>query len=334
MRLLPAALAVLATIVQPARAGELEDKGRVVSLGGGVTMQLVLVPPGAFTMGSSEEALKTVRWRWPELKEEMTADEAPAHKVTISKSFWMGKHEVTVAQFRRFAEDKAYQTGAEKGGALRGAVVVTAETAKNEAFAARTMRDASWRNPFFRQTDDHPVTCVTWHDAQAFVAWLNAFDKAKPPNATYRLPTEAEWEYACRAGAPTHYQWGDDPDKGKGWCNAADLVAKKAFPAWTAFFWDDGFLYTAPVGSFRPNAFGLHDMHGNVWEWCQDWHGPYKADDQTDPTGPDVGAERVVRGGGWDASPATVRSAFRGRNQPSLAINNVGFRIVLAPGPL
>jgi formylglycine-generating enzyme required for sulfatase activity len=301
-----------------------------VDLGGGVKMTLVLIPAGTFTMGSTEEDLKAVRQKWPEVKDGWFTDEKPAHKVTISKAFWMGKQEVTVGQFRRFVEAMGYRTDAEKGtGSTKGAVVTTEGKVK-------IAEDASWRNPYFKQTDDHPVVCVSWNDARAFVDWLNATDKARPARATYRLPTEAEWEYACRAGTTTWYQWGDDPDKGKGWCNAADLTAKKVFPDWTdwtRFNWDDGFVYTAPVGSFKANAFGLHDMHGSILEWCQDWYGQYKEGDQTDPGGPESGEPRVLRGGSWNNYAWLLGSASRHRYPPVSRGDDVGFRVVLAPGP-
>ncbi len=325
--LLSAAFAVLSAVAILSGCGEQAPKERVVDLGGGVKMALVLIPPGTFTMGSTtEEELKVVRQKWPEVKEEWFAGEKPAHKVTLSKAFHMGKHEVTVGQFRRFVEAAGYKTDAEKG------------TRRNGAFVFAEGRwefgeGGSWRRPYFQQTDEHPVVCVTWNDARAFVDWLDASDKAKPAGATYRLPTEAEWEYACRAGTTTCYQWGDDPDKGKGWCNAADPTAKKTLPPGTLFNWDDGFLYTAPVGSFKANAFGLHDMHGNVWEWCQDWYGNYELGAQTDPGGPGSGVHRVLRGGSWDFNPWFLRSASRGRGSPEYRGRRAGFRVVLAPGP-
>ncbi|MBM4033411.1 MAG: formylglycine-generating enzyme family protein [Planctomycetes bacterium] len=321
-RPLSGALALLAALA--GGCGE-QSKQRVVDLGGGVKMTLVLIPAGSFTMGSTEAEIKAVLAKWPEANEEWFKDQKPAHKVTISRSFWVGKHEVTVGQFRRFSEATGYKTDAEKGTGFKGAVVASEGKVK-------IAEDASWRNPYFKQADDHPVVCVSWNDARAFVDWLNATDKARPAGASYRLPTEAEWEYACRAGTTTWYQWGDDPDKGKGWCNAADLTAKKTFPDWTVFNWDDGFLYTAPVGSFKANAFGLHDMHGNVWEWCQDWCGAYKEGDQKDPTGPESGGGRVLRGGSWLSLPGSVRSADRGRIHPGSRGRYGGFRLVLAPG--
>jgi len=338
--LVSAALAFLAALAGCSDTGEQTPKGtqtrrgageqapneRVVDLGGGVKMGLVLIPAGTFTMGSTGADIKAVVAKWPDTKEEFLANEKPAHKVTISKSFHMGKYEVTVGQFRRFVEATGYKTDAEKGTLFKGAFVVADGPGKLAG-------DASWRNPYFKQSDEHPVVCVSWDDARALVDWLNATDKAKPAGSTYRLPTEAEWEYGCRAGTTTWYQWGDDPDKGKGWCNAGDLTAKKTFPDWTVFNWDDGYLYTAPVGSFKANAFGLHDMHGNVLEWCGDWYGPYKEGDQTDPTGSGEGEFRVVRGGSWYLYPWNLRSALRLGDHPVNRYSVIGFRVVLAPGP-
>ena len=305
---------------------EQAPKERVVDLGGGVKMTFVLIPAGTFTMGITEAEVKALRQRWPKVEERDISNEEQAHKVTISKAFWMGEHEVTVGQFRRFVQATAYKTEPEKGKGIKGAALLSGGVMK-------TAGVASWSNPPYKQTDEHPVVCVTWNDARAFGDWLNGTDKGKPPGASYRLPTEAEWEYACRAGTTTLYQWGDDPNKGKGWCNAADLVAKKAFPDLTEFDWEDGFLYTAPVGSFKANAFGLHDMHGNVYEWCQDWDRSYEGGHQTDPTGGPVGPHRVLRGGAWGNSPWEVRSTDRYRLQPDLQFADAGFRLVLAAGP-
>ncbi|HUT32285.1 MAG TPA: formylglycine-generating enzyme family protein [Planctomycetota bacterium] len=326
-----AALALLAALT--GGCGK-ESKERVVDLGGGVKMTFVLVPAGTFTMGSTDAEIKAVLAKWPEIKEEFFADEKPAHKTTLSKAFWMGKHEVTVGQFRKFVDAAGYKTDAEKGTGYKVQFVF----ADGEA---DLVKDASWRNPYCKQTDEHPVVLVSWNDARAFVNWLNATDKAKPAGSTYRLPTEAEWEYACRGGTTTWYQWGDDADKGKGWCNATDLTAKKTLPGVSVdnlpmswFKWDDGFLYTAPVGSFKANAFGLHDMHGNVSEWCEDWYGPYKEGDQADPGGAASGKSRVVRDGSWIAGrPPNLRSAARSPFLPYCRDGSVGVRVVLAPGP-
>ena len=127
----------------------------------------------------------------------------------------------------------------------------------------------SWRNTGFEQTDEHPVVNVSWNDAVAFCKWLS-----KKEGKTYRLPTEAEWEYACRAGTTTRYYSGDDPETLAKVGNVADAALKAKFPDWKyTIKASDGYVFTAPVGKFKPNAFGLYDMHGNAWQWCADWYG-------------------------------------------------------------
>ena len=295
-------------------------------VGKGVKIRMVLIPAGTFTMGSTEASIKALAATPP--------DEKPAHKVTISKAFWMGKHEVTVGQFRRFVEAKGYQTDAEKGRRSKRRLVKGAYVDVKGNLVMRRTEDASWRNPYFKQTDEHPVVCVSWGDARAFADWLNVADEARPAGASYRLPTEAEWEYACRAGTATLYQWGDDLNRGEGWCNGLGPATRKTFRRFSGLKWDDGFVYTAPVGSLRANAFGLHDMHGNVWEWCQDWKGAYSEGHQSDAAGPATGRVRVIRGGSWHTPLCDLRSAAWGGNHPSALIwSTHGFRLVLAPGP-
>lgn len=182
--------------------------------------------------------------------------------------------------------------------------------------------NANWRNPGFQQTDAHPVVCVSWNDAVKFTEWLS-----RHSGLNVRLPTEAQWEYACRGGTTTAYHWGDRPEDGQGWANVADASAKRQFSSWTTFSWDDGHVYTAPVGSFRANAFGLKDMHGNVWEWCADWYGS-SLQGGVDPTGPSSGSSRVIRGGSWLSGPSAVRSADRGRNTPDYRDDYIGFRVL------
>ena len=167
----------------------------------------------------------------------------------------------------------------------------------------------SWRNAGFEQTDEHPVVNVSWNDAVAFCKWLS-----KKESKTYRLPTEAEWEYACRAGTTTRYYSGDDPETLAKVGNVADAAAKAKFPDWKCTIKaNDGYVFTAPVGQFKPNAFGLYDMHGNAWQWCADWYGAeyYATSPADDPTGPDSGDVRVLRGGSWYAGPNFARSARR-----------------------
>jgi formylglycine-generating enzyme required for sulfatase activity len=193
------------------------------------------------------------------------------------------------------------------------------------------LQDATvnWRNPRFTQTDAHPVVCVTWHDAVEFCKWLS-----KKEGRTYRLPTEAEWEYACRAGAATRYACGNYVTDLNGHANVADLSLAAEFPkvdltGWTVP-WNDGHPFTAPVGSFKANAFGLYDMHGNAWEWCADWFDAdyYKQSPRRDPPGPTTGTERVARGGSFRYHASYCRSANRGHCDPKVAVNECGFRVV------
>ncbi len=187
----------------------------------------------------------------------------------------------------------------------------------------------SWRNPGFEQTDEHPVVCVSWNDAVAFCEWLS-----RKEGKSYRLPTEAEWEYACRAGTSTRYWCGDDQEKLAEVANVADATAKAKFPDWKfSISASDGYVFTSPVGSFRPNPFGLYDMHGNALQWCADWYDKkyYEKSSADDPTGPSSGSSRVLRGGSWSDGPGDVRSAFRLWCSPDGRDFGTGFRVSRTP---
>jgi formylglycine-generating enzyme len=207
---------------------------------------MVFIKGGTFQMGSSDGG----------------SDEQPVHEVRIS-DFYMGKYEVTVAEFRKFVEAENYKTEAEKGD---GSTIY-----KNGSWS-RTA-GVNWRHDTEgnTQTDEnHPVIHISWNDATAYCAWLSRTTGKK-----YRLPTEAEWEYAAGNGSKhTKYSWGNSDPSGKKGGNVADKTAKARFTDWTIFDnYTDGYIFTAPVGSFDPNEFGLYDMSGNVWEWCSDWYG-------------------------------------------------------------
>ena len=281
------------------------QKELILDLGNKVTMKLLLVPAGKFMMGSPKE------------EKERDDDEAQ-HEVTISKPFFMAIHHVTKGQFAAFVADSNYKTDAEKDGKAFGW----------DGTMFGKMAGYSWRKTGFWQDDDHPVVNVSWNDAVAFCTWLS-----KKSGRTVILPTEAQFEYANRAGTSTAYQWGDDPDDGKGWCNAADQTAKKQFPDWPVFNWDDGYTFTSPVGKFKPNGFGLYDMHGNAWQWCADWLDweYYANSPKSDPQGPPTGQYRVLRGGSWDCRPWwKCRSAFRFRGEPVACGDEGGFRVTVA----
>jgi len=274
-------------------------------------MNMVWITAGNFTMGSHET------------EDGRQRDEGPAHTVTMDQDFWMGKTEVTVGQFRRFVEAAGYQTDAEKQGGAYGITRWSPQQAgavKGAEPMPERIDGLSWRDPGYLQIDIEPVVCVSWNDATAFCRWLSEKDKV-----IVRLPTEAEWEYACRAGTQSAYVWGNQPDAGHAFCNAADLKAKEVFSDLRTFDWYDGVTFTASVNSLNANPWGIHDMHGNVWEWVQDGY----EDRYTGNQGSSGTAElRVMRGGSWKTGPAQVRSAERHRGRPDAAYNDVGFRVV------
>jgi formylglycine-generating enzyme required for sulfatase activity len=260
-----------------------------------IGMKLVLIPPGQFRMGSE-------------------------HQVTLTSPFYVGKHEVTVDQFKEFVKDSGYQTEAEKGG--RGGSVHNPKTGRRE-----DMRDHSWRAPGYSQDETHPVVMVTWNDAVAFCSWLG-----ERTGRTYRLPTEAEWEFTCRAGTTTAWPTGEAQESLRGFANLADqrLTRESVVKASTAP-WDDGHAYTAPVGTFRPNGFEIHDIVGNVWEWCRDWYASnyYQRAPREDPPGPASGSDKVIRGGAWNAGPnLAVSDRSQTRHEVTYCTNTMGFRVV------
>ena len=297
-------MAILGVFSALCRSGVGGGKELALDLGNKVSLRLVRVPAGKFQMGS------------PKSEKYRSRNEGPQHEVTITGDLYMGRCEVTRGQFAAFVKAAGYRTEPEKHG-----WVFAWDGRKWDK-----VKGASWRNVGFEQTDGHPVICVSWNDALAFCEWLST-----KTGRSVRLPTEAEWEYACRAGGRTAYSWGNDPNGGKGWCNAADKTGKKEFRGWKTFGWEDGHVFTAPAGAFKANAFGLHDTHGNVWEWCSDWYARNYADAKTvDPRGPASGTLRVVRGGSWLSDPPRCRSAFRCGSPPlgSYCDFIVGFRVV------
>jgi formylglycine-generating enzyme required for sulfatase activity len=292
-----------------------------------IGMKLTLVPSGEFLMGSKESAEETLAFFKKNygtgIVEASSYDrEHPQHRVRITKPFYLGTYHVTRGQFRQFVADTGYKTDSEKG-KRRGAVGWNLDTKESgDAYNEKY----SWRNTGFEQTDEHPVVNVSWNDAVAFCKWLSGKE-----NKTYRLPTEAEREYACRAGTTTRYYSGDDPETLAKVGNVADATLKAKFPVATSTIKaSDGYVFTSPVGSFRPNAFGLYDMHGNAWQWCSDWYGAdYYAQSPTDdPTGPDSGKYHVLRGGSFALWPFDFwRSAGRFAAVPDYRTIFIGFRV-------
>ncbi|MBM3859049.1 MAG: formylglycine-generating enzyme family protein [Verrucomicrobia bacterium] len=223
-----------------------------LNLGNGIEMHFVLIRPGRFQMGSVK-----------------AHPETPLHTVTLTKPFYIGKHEVTQEQWRTVMGN----------------------------------------NPSHFKGDKNPVEMTAWEDCQLFLQKL----RGQMPGFRFRLPTEAEWEYDCRAGSATEYCYGN---------NARKLAEYAWFNA-------NSHGTSHPVGEKKANAWGLHDMHGNVWEWCQDWYGNPNANDVTDPVGPRSGSRRMLRGGSWLYSAKECRSFVRDVYTPSVRLLNVGFRVAI-----
>ncbi len=245
---------------------------------------MVKIDAGSFTMGCQSGRDK-----------ECYDDEKPAHTVNLS-AFEIGKTEVTIGQFRRFVEATNYQTTAEKQGSCRIWTGSTWEDGKGN----------SWRKTGFSQTDNDPVACVSWDDSQAMIEWLN-----KTTTGGYRLPSESEWEYACRAGQDTNY------------CGGNDVNA-------VAWYGSNSGNKTHQVGGKQANAWGLYEMSGNAWEWCQDWYHDNYTGVPTDGRAWIVGGEqkyRVLRGGSWFNDPRNVRAAYRNGDSASFRSYIVGFRL-------
>jgi len=266
-------------------------------------MELRRIPAGEFDMGSPAE-------------EPGRRHDEPRRRVRLTKGFYLGKHEVTRGQYRKFIDATGYKTGPE--GEHPAGYGYDPKTGKLDG----PDRKYTWRYTGFPQTDEHPVVNVNWYDAVAFCEWLSRLE-----GRTYRLPTEAEWEYACRAGTATVFFCGADSRLLARHANIVDVLAAQKFPDRIAIDADDGHVFTAPVGSYKPNPWGLHDMAGNVWEWCADWYAVPDGQPQTDPIGPKTGAERVIKGGDWYHDWSFARSASRFPIPPNLPRRHAGFRV-------
>ena len=290
-------------------------------------MKLVLIPPGEFTMGSTPEQIAAAK-RFAEQAEgevdkwtlERLDAEAPAHRVKLGKPFLLGATEVTVGQFRRFVEATSYVTETERFGG-------GSSTSRQEQDPQK--KSLTWRTPNFAVNDQSPVGEITWNDAVAFCNWLSDVEKKRRcytealpgvweldrEGDGYRLPTEAEWEFACRAGTATRYSFGDD----------AALFGEFGWSEKTRHI-----EFPIAAGSKKPNPFGLYDMHGAADEWCHDWYSAdyYAGSPAEDPAGPAAGYARVRRGGGWNNPLVRNGSAFRGSYTPFWRFGGLGFRVL------
>ncbi|RPH51659.1 MAG: formylglycine-generating enzyme family protein [Desulfobacteraceae bacterium] len=260
-----------------------------------IGMTFVYIRPGTFIMGS------------PADEPGRDSDETQ-HKVTLTKGFYMGETEVTVGQWRAFSKDSGYKTEAETSGGTHFWERIWVKKA-----------GIYWDNPDLVQSENHPVTCLSWNDVQEFIRWLNRKEGA----SRYRLPTEAEWEYAARAGTATPFSTGK--------CLSTDHANYDGSKPLAGCSRGSYRETTVRTGAFAPNKLGLYDMHGNVWEWCQDWYGNYPPDSITDPAGPSSGSRRVIRSGSWYFFERRCRSADRFDITQNRRSNNVGFRLCRMP---
>ena len=298
-------LGAITSRISPAPIVDLSSRDSAMLSLPKVPPNFVYIRGGLFTMGS------------PETEVDRSSNETQ-HEVKVS-DYYLCRHAVTVADFRKFIEDSSYRTDAEKGD---GSYVWDGKEWKKRA-------DINWRYGVSgnkRQQDEynHPVLHVSWNDSVAYCGWLSQKSSKK-----FRLPTEAEWEYACRAGTTTPFNTGE---------NLTDDQAN----------YDGDYPYnhnskgifrenTLPVSSFEPNAWGLYNMHGNVWEWCSDWYGEKYYDEcrakgiVENPSGPESGSDRVLRGGSWSNFARYCRSAYRFNGTPAYRNDHSGFRLAFVP---
>lgn len=315
--------------------------------------EMIVIPAGRFQMGS------------PDSEKGRESDEGPAHAVTLGRSFALGKTHITRGQYAAFVAATGYDTGNRCG---------ILDTSKPLGWEVRNGH--GWRNPGFAQQDNHPAVCLSWNDAKAYVQWL-----ALKTGKSYRLPSEAEWEYGARAGTTTARYWGDSADQACGYANVADKTAKSLIPGtsaedplykcadssgevlysnhknggincqciskcpticngsncrnevnWRIHDCTDDYAYTSPVANFHPNAFGLYDMIGNVWQWTADcWNFYNQIHNQAPNDGSAMKTgdcqKRILRGGSWNNSPEFARSAKRLWHSEWSHYNDIGFRL-------
>ncbi len=265
--------------------------------------QMTVLPTGNFQQGADDSPTTT------------TSDfEKPRHAVVIAYTLAMANRDVTVGDFREFVA--ATQRD------MRGCDVYDGQW--------RHKTKASWADPGFEQSDAHPVTCISWNDAVAYAEWLSA-----KTGHRYRLPSASEWEYAARAGGSAALPWGSEPSAACDNANVADQRAAHRYPGWDVFACDDGYVHTAPVSTYKPNAFGLDDMLGNVFQWTLDcWRADYTGAPNDGAASQDGDCtQRELRGGSWFSEPAYVRPAYRNHFAADYRTSSVGFRLVREDTP-
>ena len=317
--------------------------------GNSLGMKLVRIPAGEYVRGfdSSNRRERLFDTAHQHSTKQNFKNETPAHRTVMTKAFEIASTEVTVGQFRQFVAATGYKTDAEKNGGALGCFP------EEKDYVDRFHKDPgiNWKTPGFEQTDTHPVVCVSWKDAKRFCEWLS-----EKESRVYRLPSEAEWEYCCRAGESSWYSWGEQPDAAYQHANVADGALEAAQPRTTQYQRavrlgadeGDGVVFTAKTASYRANPWGLYDTHGNVWEWCEDrWSAdvyegffdgvPRQERSKVTVRDPlfleetdqhKYGDWRSMRGGAWTCAPAAVRSSIRTFAEASDSSVYTGFRVV------
>ncbi len=298
-----------------------KSKERVV-VTNSIGMKLVRIPASEYMMGSLKEDIDWLRATfkkiWRPGHKQWFEDELPLHPVRITKPYYLSATDTTVAQFREFVKETGYKTDAEKGD---GGMIWSS---KEQRWAPQ--KELKWNHVPWEIADNQPVVFVSWNDADAFCRWLSRKEKQK-----YRLPTEAEWEMACRGGSAwIRYPWGN---RLPGDHDSNFNVGNPKLPESLTMV-NHGYRYVSPVGSFPPNRFGLYDMAGNVMSWVQDYYDKnyYEDSPLENPQGPSTGGSRVNKGGNFFSSPEDDRCAFRGFSGQSMSFWNLGFRVALEEG--
>ncbi len=290
-------------------------------------IRLRLIPPGLFEMGSPPNEPGHGQRPYDETQ----------HPVWLTEPFYLSTAETTVSQFRAFVESQRYVTDGEKNGGGHA----------HDARAVWKHRPGTnWKKPGyagpFKLLADHPVVHVSHHDAGRFCAWLNrrhnpwiGSHRSPVGRPQFALPSEAQWEWACRAGSGDRFWWGPGDDRSGTVANVGDNSLKTVHPEWprSTMPMTDGFAFPAPVRSFRANGFGLHDMIGNVWEFCSTRYGNYPKSLHIDPGDLDAKRGFVPRGGGWSNEAVDTRSATRNADPPHFCHSNLGFRVALQLPP-
>ncbi|MCE9533118.1 MAG: SUMF1/EgtB/PvdO family nonheme iron enzyme [Planctomycetes bacterium] len=288
----------------------------IYDLGKGVELRLVKIAAKGktFTIGSPQE-------------EKGREDNEEQRDITFTDDYYIGQLEITRGQFRRFVEETGYKTEAEEDDGGWG------WNDTDKKFEGRDKK-YTWKNAGFTQTDEHPVVNVTWNDAKQFCEWMAKKGDGKVRLKNVRLPGEAEWEYACRAGSKSRFAFGDEEEGLAEYGNVADADYRGKTGLNHGIKASDGHAFMAATGKYKPNEFGLYDMHGNAYEWCEDFYGKYadlpKGGNQIQ-TAKQSNDRRALRGGSWSSFPRRCSAAYRYILAPVNRDYNVGFRVAVLP---